>query len=139
MKTGWVLSLTVALLAGGLLTPPLGALKPEVRQVGLDTPFTLRPGEMARVGPAGFEVTLRTLADDSGCLAPNDCSLMLFKGTLVLSLGDKRNLTQLDADLRPDQPANLDFAGYKLRVTAVHRVKGRLEAVFKLVEAEGKK
>jgi hypothetical protein len=141
MKRIGPLSMTVAvaLLAGGILAPPVHALKQAIPQIDLDTPFVLRAGEMMRVRPEGFEVTLRTISEDSGCLAPDDCSVMLFKGTLVFRLGEQRELLELNASFKPDAPVSMDYAGYKLWLTAVHRVKGRFEASFKVIKAEEKK
>jgi hypothetical protein len=133
------LSIAFALLAGGLLAPPVQALKPDISHADLDTPFVLRAGDTVQVGPENFEITLRTISEDSGCMTPKDCSEIVFNGSLAVRLGEKKDLFQVQSILGPDSPLSLDFAGYSIWVTAVHRVDGHLEATLKLVNAPEEK
>ena len=96
-------------------------------------PFTLVRGAGASVRPPGFSLTLRSLSEDSGCLSPEDCSSMLFHGTLVLRLGERTELHELDMMVSPSAPARIVFAGYDLRVDTVRPdASGRLAATFVL-------
>ena len=89
--------------------------------VKLDQPFTLRVGESVRVGPEELLVVLRSMAGDSGCFLPDDCSYMIFNGSLALVAGKQGHLSRLDADFRPGEPASVTFAGYKIKVLSTHR------------------
>jgi hypothetical protein len=122
----------VALCALLLSFPALAAVQEEAPQVDLSAPFVLAKGESMRVGPDGLAVTLRTIADESGCMEANDCSIMLFVGTIYLRQGDKKLLMELNASFRPEQPADFEFAEYKVLVTATQRVGGKLQASFRV-------
>ncbi|HEY4561415.1 MAG TPA: hypothetical protein VIJ36_00460, partial [Thermoanaerobaculia bacterium] len=76
--------LVLALVAGGR------ARAQEPVKAELDAPFALAAGETARLGSEDFEVTLRSMSDDSGCDDPKDCSSILFKGTLLTRHGEKK-------------------------------------------------
>jgi hypothetical protein len=129
MRIGHVISLLA------VATPSLGVAASSA--IALTQPFVLHVGEQRRVGPQGVEVTLRSLSGDSGCLTPSDCSLMLFKGTLVLRVGEATQLQEVDATIEPDAPVDLDFEGYTIRLGEVRRNKrGQLGATFSVVEAE---
>ena len=101
----------------------------------LREPFALHPGETRSVEPPGIEVTLRSLAADSGCIAADDCSAMLFRGTLVLRKGAHTELHAVDAMLAPDAPCYLAFSGFDLELGMVRPdAGGRLAATFSLLE-----
>jgi hypothetical protein len=102
----------------------------------LDAPFALASGETARVEPGGFEVTLRSMSDDSGCDDPKDCSSILFKGTILTRLGEKKDLAQITAIIEPGHVFTLDFEGYQVQLTDIRRpkAKGSLYASFKVVK-----
>jgi len=104
----------------------------EAPQVDLGAPFVLAQGESMRVGPDGLSMTLRTIAEESGCMAPDDCAIMLFAGTIYLREGEKRLLMELNASFQPEKPADFEFESYKVLVTAVHRVQGKLQASFRV-------
>jgi hypothetical protein len=97
------------------------AERPETIPAQLDTPFTLAVGETASVAPDGFEVTLRTLSEESGCLDIKDCAVMLFRGTLTMLLDPRRQLANVDQRLARGFPATVDFAGYRVELTDVRR------------------
>jgi hypothetical protein len=103
----------------------------------LDAPFALVAGETARVESENFEVTLRSITDDSGCDDPRDCSIFLFKGTLLTRHGGKKELAEINASFMPDKPFDMTFDGYRVEVTAVRRPdpKGPLYATFRVVKA----
>src|SRR6185436_2926351 len=73
------------------------AAEPKVVEAELGVPFVLVVGETGRVEPEGLEVTLRSASDDSGCLAPNDCSMATFKGTVAMRLGEEKDLATIQA------------------------------------------
>jgi hypothetical protein len=104
----------------------------EPPQVDLGAPFVLAQGESMRVGPDGLSMTLRTISEESGCMAPDDCAIMVFAGTIYLREGEKRLLMQLDASFQPEKPADFEFEAYKVLVTAVHRVKGKVQVSFRV-------
>lgn len=89
--------LVLTLLAVGSVASPARAAEPKVIEAELETPFVLVVGETGRVEPEGLEVTLRSASDDSGCLAPNDCSLATFKGTIAMRLEDDKDLATVQA------------------------------------------
>jgi hypothetical protein len=89
------------------------------RSLALGSPVTLRVGETARVGPEGFEVTLRSMSEHSGCFSPTDCSYMIFDGTLALMLRDNGHLAQIQADLHPGSPVSVEFGGYEVKIVSV--------------------
>ena len=84
----------------------------------VNQPFTLQVGKTATVADANLKLTLRSVAEDSGCLSEDDCSLMLAKGTLVLQQGDEREVLDFNVSFTPEQPFDYEFAGYT--VTLVH-------------------
>jgi hypothetical protein len=106
-------------------------------KVDLGQPFALQVGASRDVQPPGVSVTLRSLASDSGCLSAQDCSAMLFSGTLVLRLGTRKEFHALDAMIVRDAPYRVDFAGFDLFIDSVQPdVAGHLAATFTLIEHE---
>jgi hypothetical protein len=102
---------------------------------GFDQPFALQAGANFTVQSPGVTVTLRSLAADAGCASADDCSAMLFRGSLVLRRGSRMELHALDAVVAPDAPARIAFAGYELRIQAVRSdAQGKLAATFTLTE-----
>lgn len=89
----------------------------------LNQPFTLQVGETTDLPDVNFKITLRSLAEDSGCLTANDCSLMLAEGTLVLQQGNDREVLTFNVSFTPEQPFTYDFAGYAVHL--VHLEQGR--------------
>jgi len=103
----------------------------------LGAPFVLTEGETGLVVPDGLQVTLRSASDDSGCLAPDDCSVAVFMGTILVRLGEKKELSTVYASLKQDDTASLDFAGYEIRFGQVRRLdKGDIQATFTVTKAE---
>ncbi len=101
----------------------------------LGEPFVLHRGATVTVQPPGLALTLRSLATDSGCLSPEDCSSMLFRGTLVLRFGDRTELHEVDTMVAPNAPAWLEFADYDVRIDAVRPdAKGQLGVTFALTQ-----
>lgn len=111
------------------------AAEPQVVEAVLEIPFVLVVGETGRMEPEGLEVMFRSASDDSGCLAPNDCSLATFKGTIALRLEEERDLVTVQAVMRPDQGVHLDFAGYAIRFGAVRRLDKEIQATFIVTKA----
>lgn len=103
----------------------------------LDTPFALAVGETARLESEDFELTLRSITNDSGCDDPKDCSIYLFKGTLLARHAGSKELMEVDASFLADKPADVNFGGYRVQVTAVRRPdpKGPLYTTFRVVKA----
>jgi hypothetical protein len=103
----------------------------------LDKPFALSVEETARVEPDGFEVTLRSMSDDSGCDDPKDCTSYLFKGTLLTRLGEQKQMAQLMVFFKPGAPYTMKFAGYQVEMTSLRRAQkgGPLLATFRVVKA----
>src|SRR3954469_728252 len=103
----------------------------------LDAPFALAAGETARLESENFEVTLRSMSDDSGCDDPKDCSSILFKGTLLNRHGEKKEMAQIMAFFAPDRPHAMTWEGYQVQMTAIRRPdpKGPLYATFRVVKA----
>ena len=93
--------------------------------------------ETARVEPDGFEVTLRSMSSDSGCDDPRDCTSYLFKGTLLVRLGEQKQMAELMVFFKPGTPYTLKFAGYQVEMTSVRRTQngGPLLATFRVVKA----
>lgn len=117
----------LALVAAGSAA---SAAEPAV-EAELESPFVLVAGQTGRVEPEGLEVTLRSASDDSGCLAPDDCSLATFKGTIAMRLGEEKDLATIQAIMEPDQMTSIDFAGYEIRFGSVRRLdKGEIQATF---------
>lgn len=126
----WI-GLTLGVGSAGSYPAPVAA-----EAVRLEQPFALHAGASREVRPPGVVVTLRSLADDSGCLAPDDCSAMVFRGTLVLRLGRRIELHALDTLLTSQVPYCLAFAGFELELSAVRPdTKGMPAATFRFVEA----
>ena len=125
----------LALLAGWPHAPAAGAEKGVV-EVEMDAPFVLVVGETARVaGPDVLGLTLRSASEGSGCMAPDDCEVMLFEGTLALRVGEERQLAEFNVSFRPGKPFTHTFGGYEYQMLAVRRVKERVEVTFQVVEA----
>ncbi|MFL6264277.1 MAG: hypothetical protein ACJ76Y_31710 [Thermoanaerobaculia bacterium] len=123
--------LVLLLFAGGR------ARAQEPVKAELDAPFALAAGETGRVDSESFEVTLRSMSDDSGCDDPKDCSSILFKGTILTRHGDKKEMGQIMAFFTPDKPYAMTFEGYRVEMTAIRRPdpKGPLYATFRVVKA----
>lgn len=97
----------------------------------LNQQIVLSAGETKQVGPDGFEITLRTLSDASGCVSADDCSIMVFDGTVVARVGGKSELSQIQASIRPGQVVPLDVDGYAFQLTGVkHDANNRAQALF---------
>ena len=103
----------------------------------LDAPFALAQGETGRIESDGVEVMLRSISDDSGCDDPKDCSSILFKGTLLTRVGEKKQMGQIMAFFTPDKPYTMTYEGYRVEMTAIRRPdpKGPLYATFRVVKA----
>jgi hypothetical protein len=127
--------LVLLLFAGGR------AWAQEPVKAELDTPFALAAGETGRVDSENFEVTLRSMSDDSGCDDPKDCSSILFKGTILTRHGEKKEMGQIMAFFAPDKPFTLIYEGYRVELTAIRRPdpKGPLYATFRVVKAPEEK
>jgi hypothetical protein len=111
----------ILLVLGGCASHPLG----------LNQQIVLKAGETKQVGPDGFEITLRSLSDASGCLSPNDCSTMMFDGTIVARLGEKSELNKVQASINPGQVVSLDIDGYAYQLTGVlHGENNKVQAIF---------
>src|SRR4029077_4173139 len=125
------LLLIFVLVAGGR------ARAQEPVKAELDAPFALAAGETARLESEDFAVRLRSITDDSGCDDPKDCSIFLFKGTLLTRHGEKKELGEINASFRPDKPFSMTFDGYRLEITAVRRPdpKGPLYTTFRVAKA----
>jgi hypothetical protein len=109
----------------------------EPAQAELGKPFALGVEETARVEPDGFEVTLRSVSDDSGCDDPKDCTAYMYNGTLLIRLGDQKQLAQLMVSFTPDSPYKMKIAGYQLEMLSIRRPKPKapLVATFRVVKA----
>ncbi len=141
MKSGRVVPVLIVLtlVAAGSLASPARAEGPKVVEAELETPFVLVVGETGRVEPEGLQVTLRSASDDSGCLAPNDCSVATFNGTIAMRLDEKSDLATVQAIMEPGQGVNLTFAGYEIRFGDVRRDdKDRVQATFVVTKAAEK-
>jgi hypothetical protein len=124
--------MVLAMVAAGSAA---SAAEPAV-EAELEVPFVLAVGQTGRVEPEGLEVTLRSASDDSGCLAPDDCSLATFKGTIAMRLGEEKDLATVQAIMEPDQMTSFDFAGYEIRFGSVRRLdKGDIQATFTVTKA----
>ncbi len=125
--------LVLTLLAAG---SPARAQEPVKAE--LEVPFALASGEKARLESENFEVTLRSMTDDSGCDDPKDCSAILFKGTLLLRHDEKKLVEDFTASFELGKSVHLDFDGYRLELTTVRRPdpKGPSYATFRVVRME---
>jgi hypothetical protein len=125
------------LLVLGLITVASRSYAEETVKAELGKPFALAVEETARVEPDGFEVTLRSVSDDSGCDDPKDCTGYLFNGTLLLRLGEQKQLAQLMVSFAPGSPYSMKFAGYQVEMASIRRVQkgGPLLATFRVVKA----
>ncbi len=109
------------ILAGCATSPPLR----------LNEPVYLRPGETEKVGPDGFEITLRSVSEDSGCLSPTDCSTMIFRGSIAARLGEKSKVIKTGAIMKPGQVVPLDIDGYKFQLTGIKQTgPNQIQAIF---------
>ena len=127
---------TLVVLALVAAASAASAAEPNAVEAELEEPFVLLLGQTGRVEPDGLEVTLRSASGDSGCLAPDDCSLATFKGTIAMRLGEKKDLATVQAIMAPDQMTSMDFAGYEIRFGSVRRLdKGDIQATFMVTKA----
>jgi hypothetical protein len=125
----------IALMACVLLGSGPAIRAQQAVEVELEMPFKLTAGQSAHVSD-GFQVTLRTVSDDSGCITPDDCSTMMFKGTLVLRSGENSQLAEIDAGFHADRPFTTDFAGHTVEISAVrHYAKDHIEVAFRVLPA----
>jgi hypothetical protein len=125
----WIIALMVCTLLGTGLAARAQA------QVDLEAPFKLTEGQSAQVSD-GFQVTLRTVSDDSGCMTPDDCSTMMFKGTLVLRSGEESQLGEFDVSFYAGKPFTTDFGAHTVEISAVRRLaKDHIEVTFKVLPA----
>ncbi|HRW07111.1 MAG TPA: hypothetical protein P5121_18535, partial [Caldilineaceae bacterium] len=85
----------------------------------LGQPFIVRVGATASLTDIDFQLTLRSLSEDSGCLTATDCSVMTADGTLVLQQGDTRQLLTFITSMSAGQSFDYDFAGYVVRLLGV--------------------
>lgn len=112
------------------------AAEPKTVEAELESPFVLVVGQTGHVEPEGLEVMFRSASDDSGCLAPDDCSLATFKGTIAMRLGEKKDLATIQAIMKPDQITGFEFEGYEIRFGTVRRLdKGDVQASFTVTRA----
>src|SRR5262245_24240305 len=126
---------TITLMACVLLGSGLAARAQQATNVDLETPFTLTEGQSAQVSD-GFQVTLRSVSDDSGCMTPDDCSTMMFKGTLVLRSGEKSQFGEFNVSFHSDQPFTTDFGDHTVEISAVRRLaKDHIEVTFRVLPA----
>ena len=98
--------------------------------LGLNQQIALHVGETKRVGPDGFEITLRSVSDASGCISTTDCSIMVFDGTILAQLGEKSELTRVQASIRQGQAVSLDLGDYSYQLIGVRHDDNRLQALF---------
>jgi hypothetical protein len=121
IKMKKLVTIIILLVLGGCASHPLG----------LNEEIVLNTGETKQVGPDGFEITLRSLSDSSGCLSPDDCSTMMFDGTIVARLGEKSVLNQVQASMKPGQVVSLDIDGYVFQLTGVRQgVSNKVQGIF---------
>ncbi len=126
----------LVVLAAVAVGSAASAAEPKAVEAELELPFVLVVGQTGRVEPEGLEVTLRSASDDSGCLAPDDCSLATFKGTIAMRLGEEKDLATVQAIMKPDQMTSMDFAGYEIRFGSVRRLdEGDIQATFTVTKA----
>jgi hypothetical protein len=121
VKMKKIATMLILFVLGGCASHPLG----------LNEQIVLNEGDTKQVGPDGFEITLRSLSDASGCLSPDDCSTMMFDGTIVARLGEKSMLNQVQVGMKPGQVVSLDIDGYLFQLTGVrHGVSNKVQAIF---------
>jgi hypothetical protein len=114
-------TILILLVLGGCASPPMG----------LNEQVVLKAGETKQVGPDGFEITLRSLSNDSGCLSPSDCSKMIFDGSVSFRLGEKSKISHVRAIMKPGQGVSLDLDGYEFQVTGVqHSANNEVQGTF---------
>lgn len=89
--------------------------------VALNQLFLLRVGESATIADTELNVTLRSLSDDSGCFAKDDCSTMTADGSLALRNGEDRELTSFMVVFDPDSAFVYEFSGYEIALTHVEQ------------------
>ena len=116
-----VAAILILFVLAGCATPPLR----------LNEPIFLRPGETKRVGPDGFEITLRSISEDTGCLSPTDCSTMIFRGSIGVRLGDKNKVIKTGAIMNPGQVVPMQIEGYQFRLTGIKQTgPNQIQAIF---------
>jgi hypothetical protein len=139
----WVSLAVVFVLVGAAgLAAAARAEEPSATEAELGKPFTLVAREMAKVGPDGLEITLRSVSDDSGCSTPTDCSLRVFNGSFAMRQGEESDLAQVSAIMQPNSAVKVTFAGYEIDIIDVRRAdrKSPVVVTFQVdrEEAEGK-
>ena len=93
--------------------------------VALQQPFQLNKGQTAVIESEDFQLTFRSVTDDSGCFAPNDCSLMTFDGTLAAQKGKETELMTVMASLHAGSWVDLEFAGYTIELRGIQQIEGK--------------
>ena len=83
------------------------------------------------MGSDGFEITLRSVSEDSGCLSTTDCSTMIFRGSVGVRLGDKSKVIKTGAIMKPGQVVPLEIDGYKFHLTGIKQTApNQIQAIF---------
>lgn len=101
----------------------------------LGQPFALRVGQVAYLEDADFNLTFRSISDDSGCLTADDCSIMTADGSLALRRGDETQLFSFITSFDPETPFSTDFAGLTVQLTSIKQLTdGGHVAVFVVTE-----
>lgn len=113
-----------------------------VRAVGdtvavvLDQPFILTLGQTAEIADLDFKLTFRSATDNSGCASTDDCSSMVFDGTLTVQKGAEDDFVQAMAFIPEGAAFSFDFAGYLIYLTHIEKVaKGDFAATFTITLA----
>jgi len=103
--------------------------------VALQQPFQLNKGQTAVIESEDFQLTFRSVTDDSGCFSPTDCSLMTFDGTLAAQKGDATELMSVMASIHAGSSVELEFAGYTIELRSIQQIEGQGHiATFVVVE-----
>ena len=122
------------LLAGSVLAFAQDA---KVQETTLETPFVLAQEETARIVPEGIDVILRSVGADSGCLAADDCSVMMFTGTIAVRQDGKVQMMQINAGIRESDPLSFKFGDYTVLMTVIKKAaNGRFEATLQVVRGQ---
>jgi hypothetical protein len=128
------------LLVGSVLASPMRAQSAKAQETTLETPFVLSQEETARIVPEGIDLILRSVGGDSGCLAADDCSVMLFNGTIAVRQDGKVQMMQINASIRESDPLSFRFGDYTVLMTAIKKAaNGRFEAAFQVARSQEEK
>ncbi len=93
--------------------------------VALRQPFQLNEGQTAIIAREDFQLTFRSVTEDSGCFSAADCSLMTFDGTLAAQKGDETELMKVMASIHAGSSVDLEFAGYTIELRAIQQIEGK--------------